>query len=312
MPRKRRIVVPGEINHVMARGLEGRDIFRDAEDYRFFTGILSRVLEEMSCRCYAWVLMSNHYHLVLRPLNGNLGRLMLRLNMKYARYFNRRYHRRGYLFQDRYKSIATQEYWYFRELIRYVHLNPLRAGKVKSVAGLEKYRWSGHRAIMGVEICPWQAVEQVLARFGSNRKKAIELYLDFLDENAAIKGVQTPYAAMVMRDGTADTQFLDDRIMGEASFIHSEIKRVEYETGEHARRIRNRPSLDTLAEMITKKLEVGVEDLFLKGRSNSRSEARSRFCSETRRRYGYSLSQIGAYLNITPGSVLRAIERGAS
>lgn len=256
--------------------------------------------------------MTNHYHLVMRPLNGDLGRLMLRLNMKYARYFNIRYHRRGYHFQDRYKSIATQEYWYFRELIRYVHLNPFRAGKVKSISELAKYPWSGHRAIIGADTCSWQAVEEVLARFGSNRKTAIESYLEFLNESAGTKGDQTPYAAMVKRDATKDAQLLDDRILGEASFIHSAIKRVAHETGEHARRIRNRPTLDKLAEIITKKLEVGVEELFIKGRSNSRSEARSRFCSETRKQYGYSLSQIGAYLNITPGSVLRAIEREGS
>jgi putative transposase len=256
MPRKRRIIVSGEIHHVMARGFEGMDIFRDIEDYRFFTGILSRLLGEMSCRCYAWVLMANHYHLLLRPLNKDLGRLMLRLNMKYARYFNVRYRRRGYLFQDRYKSIATQEYWYFRELIRYVHLNPLRAGIIKSITGLAKYPWSGHLAVIGDEKCSWLAVDEVLARFGRRRKQAIESYLRFLQESAETKGDLTPYEAIVKRDETEERRNLDDRILGEASFVHAAVQRVEHETGELSKRIRNRPVLDKIAEMITKKLDI--------------------------------------------------------
>lgn len=254
--------------------------------------------------------MSNHYHMVLRPLYGDLGRLMLRLNLKYARYFNTRYHRRGYLFQDRYKSIATQEYWYFRELIRYVHLNPFRSGIIKSIPGLAKYPWSGHRALIGVDSCSWQAVDEVLAHFGRKRKQAIELYLGFLNECSGTKGSQTPYEVMTEQAMNKNGDRLDDRILGEASFIRSAIKRVEYKTGEYARRVRTRPSFDKLAEEISKKTGVGVKELFIRGRSDNRSTARRRFCMEARNNYGYSLAQIGAYLNVTPGSVSRAIERG--
>ena len=90
----------------MARGIEGREIFAVDEDY-------------------AWVLMSNHYHLLLRSSDEPIGTMMRRLNSRYARYFSKKYNRRGYLFQDRYKSIATQDQNYIEELVRYIHLNPV-------------------------------------------------------------------------------------------------------------------------------------------------------------------------------------------
>jgi putative transposase len=313
MPRQRRIVVPGEIHHVMARGLDGIEIFHKREDYCFFIQNLSKLLQESSCRCYAWVLMANHYHLVVRPLKGELSRFMLRLNMRYARYFNRQYKRRGYLFQDRFKSIATQEYWYFRELIRYVHLNPLRAGIVSSLSKLVQYPWSGHRAIMGVETNLWQSVDEVLSRFGIQRESAIDAYLQFLREWTGIENDQPLYHAII-RPGISEeaSANADDRILGEASFVLSAKKRAEIEIGEYTQRIKNRPNLDAIAETVSKEFKMNVEEIFIRDKMNCHSKLRSRFCTLARKHYGYSLSQIGAYLNITAGSVSRAIGRNES
>lgn len=112
----------------MSRGIDGMVLFRDDEGREKMCSLFGKVFTEGTCQCYAWVLMDNHYHLVIRPLNQTLQRLMRRINRSYAKYYNRKYNRRGYVFQDRFKSVSTQEYWYLRELICYVHLNPLRAG----------------------------------------------------------------------------------------------------------------------------------------------------------------------------------------
>jgi hypothetical protein len=230
--------------------------------------------------------------------------------MRYARYFNREYKRRGYLFQDRYKSIATQEYWYFRELIRYVHLNPLRAGIVTSLSKLTQYPWSGHRAVMGVETNLWQSVDEVLSRFGSQRKNAIDAYLQFLSEGIGVEDDQPPYHAIKRPDIFEEASGnADDRILGEASFVLSAKKRAELEIGEYTQRIKNRPNLDAIAEAVAKDFKMEAEELFVRDKMNCHSKLRSRFCLQARKQYGYSLSQIGAYLNITAGSVSRAIER---
>jgi REP element-mobilizing transposase RayT len=95
----------------MARGIEGKDIFADKEDRENFLQILTESFSIAGHRCYAWVLMRNHYHFLVRCSEEPLGIMMRRLNSKYARYFSVKYNRRGYLFQDRYKSIATQDAW---------------------------------------------------------------------------------------------------------------------------------------------------------------------------------------------------------
>jgi REP element-mobilizing transposase RayT len=121
----------------MARGLDRELIFPDNVDRERMLQLVERHFIKFRCACYAWVLMDNHYHFVVRPLEPNLATAMRRINGAYARYFNKRHDRRGYLFGDRYKSLATQELDYLRELIRYVHLNPLRARIVDSIDSLE-------------------------------------------------------------------------------------------------------------------------------------------------------------------------------
>ena len=136
MARKARIHVPGVIQHIMSRGIEGKDIFADDEDRTTFLHILSESLSIAGHRCYAWVLLPNHYHLLLRSSEEPLGIMMCRLNSTYARYFSIKYNRRGYLFQDRYKSITTQDQNYVEELVRYIHLR-CRTRSVVSILGYQ-------------------------------------------------------------------------------------------------------------------------------------------------------------------------------
>ena len=134
----------------MGRCLPHYELFEDDEDREFFTSLLQLYLSETASLCYGWVLMSNHYHLVIRLSDHELWELMKPLNMRFSQYHSKKYSRKGPLFQDRFKSIATQDQKYLEELIRYVHLNPLRAGIVKSIAALNKYPWSGHQEIIGI------------------------------------------------------------------------------------------------------------------------------------------------------------------
>ncbi|MGC8811877.1 MAG: transposase, partial [bacterium] len=149
MPRQARLDAPGTLHHIIIRGIDGLQIFKDNEDRLNFISRLRDLLKDTGNRVLAWVLMENHIHLLL--FSGSLGivSFMRRLLTGYALYYNRKYQRKGHLFQNRYKSIVCEEEPYLLELVRYIHLNPLRAGLVKTVEALDQYPWSGHGVLIG-------------------------------------------------------------------------------------------------------------------------------------------------------------------
>jgi len=133
----------------MARGIERREIFRDDKDRISFLKRLALILEETQTQCYAWTLIPNHFHLLLRTGTVPLSKIMRRLMTSHAVRFNKRHKRSGYLFQNRFKSVVCEQDPYLLELIRYIHLNPMRAGLVKALEELDHYPWSGHSVILG-------------------------------------------------------------------------------------------------------------------------------------------------------------------
>ena len=143
MPRLARLDAPGVIHHVIIRGIERRKIFRDNKYRKDMIDRLSDLLPATNTSCYAWAFLSNHAHFLLRSGDQGLSTLMRRVLTGYAIGFNRRHKRHGQLFQNRYKSIICQEEIYVKELVRYIHLNPLRAKIVSDISGLNRYRYCG-------------------------------------------------------------------------------------------------------------------------------------------------------------------------
>ena len=193
MGRKVRIDAVGAVHHVVARGIERGRIFRDHADHEEFVKRLGAVLADTEASCCAWALMPNHIHLVLRTGKEPLSRVMHRLLLGYCVYYNVKYDRKGHLFEGRFKSILCEEEPYLLELVRYVHLNPVRAGICESVAGLGRYQWSGHRCLMGHGELPWMEIDGVLKRFARGRQEARRKYAEFLsaglvDEKAGVSG----------------------------------------------------------------------------------------------------------------------------
>jgi putative transposase len=160
MPRQPRLDVPGLLQHVMARGIERKEIFKDDQDRQSFLERLAVILEKTQTQCYAWALIPNHFHLLLRTGLTPLSKVMRRLMTGYAVTFNKRHKRSGHLFQNRYKSIVCEEDQYLLELIRYIHLNPLRADLVKDLKELDKYPWTGHSTILGKRKNPFVLKQQ--------------------------------------------------------------------------------------------------------------------------------------------------------
>ena len=182
MPRKARIDAPGAVHHVIFRGIERSPIFRDAQDYHAFLERFGTILTGSATPCIAWALLPNHAHLLMKTGSLSLSTVMRRLLTGYAQYFNRRHRRVGHLFQNRYKSILCEEDPYLLELVRYIHLNPLRAGLVPEIGGLKDFLWSGHRALLGRASVPWQDVASVLALFHDGPTHARRAYLSFMEE----------------------------------------------------------------------------------------------------------------------------------
>ena len=143
MPRLARLDAPGVIHHIFIRGIERRKIFRDNRDRENFLERLGTLLLETKTGCYAWAFLQNHAHFLLRTGEVPLATVMRRLLTGYVVSFNRRHKRHGHLLQNRYKSIVCQEETYLQELVRYIHLNPLRAGVVPDLAALNSYPYCG-------------------------------------------------------------------------------------------------------------------------------------------------------------------------
>ncbi len=156
MPRKARIDAPGALHHIIVRGIERRNIFNDDVDRINFLDRLGKVLLETDTKCFSWALIPNHFHLLLRTGARPLSTVMRRLLTGHAMNFNRRHRRSGQLFQNRYKSILCQEDTYLLELVRYIHLNPIRARLVTDIKALDKYSFCGHAVIMGKKKKDWQ------------------------------------------------------------------------------------------------------------------------------------------------------------
>jgi putative transposase len=179
MPRGARLDVPGTLHHVMVRGIERRTIVDEDEDREDFLSRVGTLAGETGTAIYAWALMGNHAHILLRSGAGGLPTFMRRLLSGYAASYNRRHRRHGHLFQNRYKSIVCEEDPYFKELVRYIHLNPVRAKLVDSLGKLERYPWCGHGVVLGRRRWDWQDRDYVLSWFGRKEGEAREAYRRF-------------------------------------------------------------------------------------------------------------------------------------
>lgn len=171
MGRAWRIEYEGALYHVMSRGNERKDIFFDNDDRHLFLNIVEQAAERFEIDVFAYVLMRNHYHLLIRTNRANLSKAMHWLGVSYTRRFNDKHSRIGHLFQGRFKSIVVQNDAYLMRLSCYIHRNPLRAGVVPRLAG---YRWSSYRAYAyGKQIPPWLSTEFILSQFNDiDRHKA--------------------------------------------------------------------------------------------------------------------------------------------
>ncbi len=175
MSRQNRRLSSSHIYHIMFRGNSGRDIFLDDEDRKRFLYILTNKKKDNEFILYAYCLMSNHLHLILKENKDNISHIMKRINTTYAIYFNKKYQQSGHLFQDRFKSEVIKDEPYLLAVIRYIHNNPLKARLVKLP---EDYKWSSYSEYINNR-SRLIAKEDILKLFSKNLPKALSLFIEF-------------------------------------------------------------------------------------------------------------------------------------
>jgi len=238
MPRGARLDAPGTLHHVILRGIDRRNIVDDQTDREDFVSRLNKLSEETGTTIYAWALLTDHAHILIRSGPAGLSNFMRRLLTGYAAAYNRRHKRYGHLFQNRYKSIICEEDPYFRELVRYIHLNPLRAGLVDTMGKLNRYKWCGHASVLGNRRNNWQDQEYVLKWFGSTQGRARKAYLQFVKQG--INQGQRPelvggglvrslggWSVVKSLRKSGLTEKGDERILGSGGFVEGIIKQAD-------------------------------------------------------------------------------------
>lgn len=322
MSRLARLDAPGVLHHIMIRGIERCKIFRDNKDRDDFIERLSVILQETNTSCYAWSLMSNHAHFLFRSGESGIAKVMSRLLTGYAVRFNRRYKRHGQLFQNRYKSVICQEDTYLKELVRYIHLNPLRVNIVQDIQQLNHYPYSGHSALMGHFKYEWVDKKYVLAYFGKTLKKARNGYLEYVNEGieqgrrpelvggGLIRSLGGWAEVKANRLNKNDRIKSDERILGDSEFVTQVI--AEADEAFDRRYILKSKGYD-IAGVEQRVLDIfGIkkEDLYSGCRKKIVSEARSVFCYWCVRELGENMTSIAKQLGLTQPAVGYALDRG--
>ncbi|RPJ37514.1 MAG: hypothetical protein EHM27_12970 [Deltaproteobacteria bacterium] len=320
MPRQPRLDTPGTLHHIMIRGMEGAPIFRQDSDRQTFLDRLGKLIGATGTRILAWVLMDNHVHLLIFSGPKGISQFMRRLLTGYAIYYNRRYSRRGHLFQDRYKSIVCDKDSYLLELVRYLHLNPMRAGIVRNLEELNKYKWSGHSVLVGKSPIVWQEKDYVLMRFGDNSRKAILNYLRYMGEGKAqehrpelvgggfIRSLGGWSRVVTLRDRGEMIEH-DSRILGDGDFV----KRI---LGEAEKGLRRQIYVKEKKDIITRAVgdycakEGILESEILQGGQRWKvAKARATIAFQLSRDWGISMAEIARNLGVSTSAIANAIQK---
>jgi putative transposase len=316
MPRQPRLDAPGALHHVMGRGIDGVTIFRNKKDREDFLERLAYLCRANALSVYAWAFMENHFHILARTGNQALSNSMRKLLTGYVVNYNRRHKRYGHLFQNRYKSILCEDDPYLLELTRYIHLNPLRAGIVKSLQELRGYQWCGHSALMGRVKRDWQDTDMVLSYFSKRKKEAIERYEDFVQQgmNAGRRPELVGGGLIRSLGGWSQVLslrrigskvFSDERILGSSEFVDNVIADAEEKAKETLRLTVKIADLPSLARTVGE--GQGVDERELRSGLRKRQVVKSRriFCQIAVKKMGYSGADVARFLGINTSAVNR-------
>ena len=321
MPRKARIDAVDAVQHIMARGIEGRIIFRNDSDRKDFIERLTNTLRDTTTHCLAWALMPNHFHLLLRTGSMPMETVMRRLLTGYAVSFNLKYGRQGHLFQNRYKSILCQEDVYLKELARYIHLNPLRKGIVADLKALDKYPWTGHGAVMGNISNEFQNIDYLLGLFGDNRRKSRRSYRQFIEKGVGSGRRSDLTGGGLVRSagGWAEIKALrragikvrgDTRILGDSDFVERVLADEDRLLQEKYDLQKTGFDFQAVIERVADIVKIDPQQVMAPGKQPWRVQARDLTCFWSYKKLGMTTVDIARRLSMTQSAVTKASYRG--
>ena len=321
MPRKSRIDAPGALHHIIARGIERSEIFRDNTDRNNFLDRFGGIIKETNTRCFAWALIPNHFHLLLKTGNVPIVTVMRRLLTGYAVSYNRRHHRSGHLFQNRYKSILCQEDAYLLELVRYIHLNPARAKLVKDISALDTYAFSGHSAIMGKVNRDWQDIEWLLKLFDGRLWIARRRYRAYVNKGIS-EGRRSDliggglirssggWAAVKEKRRAKIFDKSDERILGDGDFVEKVLSESQEQMEKKYRLVSEDYDLDKLASKVCDVIELERLNIWASGKERKLVEARSLLCYWAVRDLGITMAELSRRLKLSLSGISLSVKRG--
>lgn len=320
MPRQARLDAPGTLHHVIVRGIERRKIVDDKTDRKDFVSRLGQISADTDTIVYAWSLMTNHAHILLKSSHFGLSYFMRRLLTGYALSYNRRHRRYGHLFHNRYKSIVCEEDVYFKELVRYIHLNPLRARLVKNLSQLNRYCWCGHSVVMGIRKNDWQDFDYVLGWFGRTEGAARKSYRRFI--RSGIDQGRRPelvggglirsmggwsQVKSIRLSGVREKS--DERILGKGEFVDSLLKRVdrkiEYQFQGHDRQ----KKVEQFIGEICNQEKINIKELKSGSRRGAIPKVRRELAISMVGDYGISFAETARQLGVSTSAVSKIIRR---
>lgn len=320
MPRGPRLDAPGTLHHVIVRGIERRVIVDDDKDREDFVTRMGLIALDTETSIYAWALMTNHAHILLRSSTAGLPTFMRRFLTGYAISYNRRHRRYGHLFQNRYKSIVCEKDHYFKELVRYIHLNPLRANLVETLAKLDRYKWCGHSVIMNRCQNPWQDRRYVLKWFGRRQRDAKKSYREFIKKGVAlgkrpdltggglIRSMGGWSIVKAMRNGGIKEES-DARILGSAEFVSELIKHAEEKVKYQLPAMELQKIITAEIEIQCKKEKVAVAMLQSGSRRPPLPKLRRAIALKLINKCGVSLAETARRLGISTSGVAQILRR---
>jgi len=303
----------------MVRGINKARIFDDDEDKARFLERLGQNVIEGKCSVYAWVLMDNHVHILFKSGRHGISAVMRKQLTWYAQYYNRRHKRTGHLFENRYKSILCDEDNYLLALVRYIHLNPLRAHLVKAIEELDRYPFCGHRSIIGKAKHPWTDADYVLLQFGSTRRKGLAGYRKFMREGVGL-GHQPEltgggllrslggWSQVIARRRTGKEEEGDERILGGGDFVHAILKETEERELRQLKLKRSGKTIQKIIDEECKKRGISTLEVMNGVRRRAVSRLRAVIASRGRTELGLSSAEMARHLGVAASSVSRLIE----
>ena len=290
MARKPRIEFEGAFYHIITRGNQRQKIFKDNEDFRKYLQILSKYKAQYKYFLYAYVLMNNHVHLLIETQETPLSKILQGINQSYTAYFNRRYETSGHLFQGRYKAILCDKDEYLLSLVKYIHLNPVRAKIVKTP---EEYRWSSHDSYaVKPEKKGITDEDQVLRMFSEDKTKARKQYRAYISDGITVKK-EDIYLT------------IDQRILGDERFADKIMEKYEGEIGQKKRK--KEYTLSEIAFVIERIYGIRLKQMWEKGKGRDISLCRKVLCLVSKE-YGYQGKEIAVYIRKDPALISRHLK----